>query len=114
MTSRIAKRVPLKTRVSFEDERGQEFQHFVSSNISLSGIFIETDLPLKTGTKVFLKFNLPESTPPIRTAAEVTRLHEKKRGPGRRKPITPGIGLRFLGLSREDFARIEDFMTQET
>lgn len=110
MNSRIAPRKPFQTRVVFEDEFNEELLYFVSSNISTSGLFIQTKLSLRAGTKVFLKFSLYEGETPIEVAADITRFHDKKRGPGRKKPVTTGVGLRFLGLSREDFRRIETFI----
>ena len=113
MNNRISPRKALQTRVIFEDEFSEDLLYFISSNLSTSGIFIQTDLPLKAGTKVFLKFCLYVDDKPIHVAAEVMRQITKKRGPGRKKPITPGVGLKFLGLSQSDFKKIEKFMTGE-
>jgi uncharacterized protein (TIGR02266 family) len=110
MNNRIAPRKPFQTRVVFEDEFNEEFLYFVSTNISTSGIFIQTALPFKPGTRVLLKFSLYEGEAPIETAAEIMRFHDKKRGPGRKRPVTTGVGLKFLGLSREDLKRIENFI----
>lgn len=110
MMSRIAPRKPLQTRVVFEDEFNEELLYFVSKDISTSGIFIQTKLSFKASTKVFLKFSLYEGEKPIEVVGEVMRFHDKKRGPGRKKPVTTGVGLKFLGLSREDFKRIENFI----
>lgn len=108
--TRIAARKPLQTRVIFADEQQHDFLYFISSNISTSGIFVETKLQLKSGTRIFLKFSVYEGDPPIQVAAEVIRTHEKKRGPGRKKAINPGVGLKFLGLSRVDFVKIANFV----
>lgn len=110
MKARIAPRKTLRTRVVFEDEFGEDFLYFISSDISASGLFIETDLPLKAGTRVFLKFSLYMDDEPMHTAAEVMRQIITKRGPGRHKPITPGVGLKFLGLSQKDYKSIEKFI----
>lgn len=107
MNQRISPRKALQTSVIFEDEFSEGFLYFVSSNISTSGLFIQTDLGLKPGTRVFLKFSLDVGAEPIHVAAEVMRLSAKRRGPGRRKAFTPGLGLRFLGLSSADFQKIE-------
>lgn len=110
MNNRIAPRKSFQTRVVFEDEFNAEFLYFISKDISTSGIFIQTKLGFKAGTKVFLKFSLYEGEKPIEVAGEVMRFHDKKRGPGRKKPVTTGVGLKFLGLSREDLRRIENFI----
>lgn len=113
MNNRIAPRKALQTRVIFEDEFSEDFLYFTSKNISTSGVFIQTQLPLKAGMKVFLKFCLYLEDEPIHVAAEVMRVMNKKRGPGRRKPVIPGIGLKFLGLSHGDFKKIEAFIRGE-
>jgi len=109
---RISPRKTLRTRVIFVDELKQDFLYFISNDISTSGLFIQTKLPLKAGTKVLLKFCLYVGDDPILVAAEVMRQMKKKRGPGRKKPVTPGIGLKFLGLSQKDFKKIEEFLKQ--
>lgn len=111
MNNRISPRKTLQTRVIFEDEFSEDFIYFISNDISTSGIFIQTQLPLKAGTRVFLKFCLYVDDEPIHTAAEVMRQMTRKRGPGRKKPITPGVGLKFLGLSQADYKKIEQYLT---
>ena len=114
MNKRISPRKTLKTRVIFEDEFKEGILYFISSDISTSGLFIQTKLPLKAGTKVFLKFCLYMEDKPIRVAAEVMRQIIKKRGPGRKKPVVPGVGLKFLGLTQSEFKRIQAFMTGQS
>lgn len=110
--SRISDRKPFQTTVYFEDEFGEEFLVFTSSNLSTSGMFIKSKLPFRSGTKVFLKFHLSQGSTPIRIAAEVMRFHGLKRGPGRKKSIEEGVGLKFLGLSASEFLRIKGFLDQ--
>jgi Tfp pilus assembly protein PilZ len=110
MNKRIAPRKTLQTRVIFVDEFNEDFLYFISSNISTSGLFLQTTITLKAGIRVFLKFHLYDDDEPIFATAEVMRQMVKKRGPGRKKPITPGVGLKFLGLSQRDFMRIERFV----
>ncbi|MBI2400538.1 MAG: SulP family inorganic anion transporter, partial [Deltaproteobacteria bacterium] len=50
----------------------------------------------KAGTRVFLKFSLFEGEKPIEVAAEIMRFHDKKRGPGRKRPVTTGVGLKLV------------------
>lgn len=108
---RIAPRKTLKTRVIFEDEFSDEFVYFLSTDISLSGIFIESNILLESQTKVLLKFSLYEDDPPIQVTGEVARIVELRRGPGRRKKNEKvGVGIRFLGLNHEDLRRIERFI----
>lgn len=110
MNNRISPRKILQTRVIFEDEFNEEFLYFTSTDISVSGIFIQSKLPFKSGTKVFLRFSLYEGDDPIRVTGEVMRFIDKKRGPGRRRPVTAGVGLKFLGLSDADFLRVKTYV----
>lgn len=110
MNKRIAPRKTLQTRVVFVDELNEDFLYFISSNISTSGLFLQTTVTLKAGIRVFLKFHLYDDDEPIFVTAEVMRQMIKKRGPGRKKLIVPGVGLRFLGLSQKDFLKIENFV----
>ncbi len=108
---RISPRKNIKTRVVFEDELGEELLYFLSTDISLSGIFIESDIPLNEQSKVFLKFSLYEGDPPIRVTGEIARIMGERRGPGRRpKKQRIGIGIRFVGLSLKDLKRIDKFI----
>lgn len=111
---RISPRKPLQTRVVFEDEFNEGFLYFLSTDISLSGIFIESNVELGHGTKVFLKFSLYEGDSPIQVTGEVTRHMGEKRGPGRyRARPKEGIGIRFMGLKPEDLKKIEEFVGRE-
>ena len=104
--SRIAKRKSISFPVLFCDEFGNGIFCFTATNLSTSGIFIETDLQLDSGMKTFISFTLPFSQKQILVASEVKRTFEKKRGPGRHKDVTQGIGLSFLDLQPEDFEAI--------
>ena len=110
MDNRISERKTFQTRVIFEDEFNEDFLYFTSTNISVSGIFIQTKLPFKAGTRVFLKFSLYEGDAPIQASGEVMRFMDKKRGPGRKRPITTGVGLKFLGLTESDFLKVKDYV----
>lgn len=108
---RISPRKNLRTRVVFEDEFGEGFLYFMSTDISHSGIFIESDITLLERTKALLKFSLYEGDKPIRVTGEITRIMGEKRGPGRRpKRQKQGIGIRFIGLDVDDLKKIDDFI----
>lgn len=102
---RIAQRKSLRTRVVFEDEFSEEFLYFLSEDISLSGIFVQSNLSFKEGTKIFLKFSLNEGDVPIQVTGEVSRLVED---PASNHQV--GLGIRFLGLTPQDLKKIERFI----
>lgn len=108
---RIFPRKTLQTRVLFEDEFSEEFLYFLSTDLSASGLFIESSIHLQNRTKVFLKFSLQEGEAPIQVTGEVMRLMDNARKRGRKpKNRKLGIGIRFLGLRPEDLIRIEKFI----
>lgn len=108
---RVSPRKALQTRVVFEDEFSEGFLYFLSTDISYSGLFIESTIPLQIGTKVFLKFALYEGEKPITITAEVARIMGNNRGRGRpKKNKKIGIGLRFIGLKPSDLERIQNFI----
>lgn len=92
------------------NEFGQRFLTLKSSDLSLSGIFLKTNLPLKNKTKLFIEFVL-NSSDTIKCTAEVVRLVSPQRGPGRTRLIKrfSGMGLRFLSLNPEQIFLLEQF-----
>ncbi len=65
-------------------------------NLSRGGVFVQTDELLPVGTKVSLKWKLPQSETVIMATAVVVWCSTGKRGAPR------GMGLRFVDLSSED------------
>jgi len=102
---RIFPRKTLRTRVTLEDEFGEGFIYFYTTDISLGGVFIESEIPLKVGTKIFLSFALPESEHLIRTTGEVVRL--EKLAPS--YSGVSGMGIRYFELAAPDKQAIEQF-----
>jgi len=95
----------LRTRVVLEDERGEGFIYFYATDISRGGLFIESEIPLKIGTKIFLSFTLQDNEEPIRTTGEVVRM--EKLAPS--YTGISGMGIRFLDLDSQDRQRLETF-----
>src|SRR5436305_1406272 len=62
----------------------------LARNVSLGGIFLETEAPLREGAQVRLRFTVPAQREPIVTIAEVRWLEKD------------GVGLRFVGLRARD------------
>lgn len=112
--NRISQRKPLKTRVVFEDEFGEGFLYFMSSDLSMSGIFIDSAILLPVGTKLFLKFSLYEGETPISVTGEIMRVKELPMGKMQKRRTkkrgSMGIGIRFLGLTGDDLSKIEKFI----
>jgi len=71
-------------------------------NISLGGVFIETETTLPFGARVGLKFRLPTQHEPIEAEGQVRWL-EMEEGHVR------GIGIRFDGLRARDVWALNKF-----
>lgn len=110
MKERLAKRKPVTLPIYFLNEASEPIFSVNSDNISCSGVFIAADLPFKADTKVLIRFTLPSTDNTIDVSASVIRIQKQKRGPGRKKDIKEGLGLRFVGLPPTDYAQIETFV----
>lgn len=91
---RVYPRRTLRTQVIFEDESGEGFIYFYSTDVSMGGIFLESDIPLKVGTRVFLSFALRDGETPIRVIGRVVRV-ERETAESLR---IVGMGMQFSDL----------------
>lgn len=105
---RLAIRKDWKGKVIFEDERGEPLLYVFSDNISESGIFLESDIPMQAGSRAFLSFTLPNGAE-VRTVGEVVRVKSGPAKSGRKDPVRMGMGVRFLSLSEDQRRRISAF-----
>ena len=103
---RIYPRKTLRTKVIFEDESGEGFIYFYSTDLSLGGLFLESDIPLKIGTRVFLSFNLGEGKPLLRATGQVVRV---ERETGGTLPVV-GMGVQFADLPEEAKRSVQDYI----
>lgn len=95
-------------KVIFEDEYGEPLVYVFSENISESGIFLASDIPMQIGTRAFLSFTLPNGAE-VRTSAEVVRVKHEKTKESPKDPARVGMGVRFLGLTDDQRQRISAF-----
>jgi len=100
---RLYPRIPLTTKVVFEDEFGEGLFYVYAENISMGGLFLASDVPLKRGTMLFISFVLPGRMRPLRLTGEVVRRIQMG-GEG------DGIGVRFVELPAKANAALERFM----
>ncbi|MBD3271836.1 MAG: hypothetical protein GF384_04770 [Elusimicrobia bacterium] len=102
-------RAPIRVEIYCEEvqdelRRGSGILCFYSTDISLGGIFLETEVPFKIGDTIHLKFALPEHDNDMRLTGKVVRIREKN------ATLVPGIGVEFEHLSQEDKRTIEYFV----
>jgi len=81
---------------------GSNFYAGRTRDISLGGLFVETDVPLPIGTKLDVKLKLPKST--FTLPSEIVWMLTD------REKQTVGVGVRFLELSKAAKRAIESFM----
>jgi uncharacterized protein (TIGR02266 family) len=93
---RYDRRVP----IDFTHE-GSSFSSY-TRNISLGGVFIETDQTLPFGAKVSLKFKIP-------TQAEVIEVEGQVRWLEMEEGQLRGLGVRFEGLRARDVWALNKF-----
>jgi hypothetical protein len=68
------------------------------ANISIGGLFISTDEPIRAGTRMVVRFELPNKHRVI----AVSRVCYARKG--------VGLGVEFLSLDEEDREEIEAFI----
>jgi len=79
------------------------------SNISKGGIFIQTESPLPIRSKIQLKIFLPDTKVTIAVKGMVAWNYDIKKGSGK---ISSGMGIRFVDLSPEGKAVLEEYVQQ--
>lgn len=101
-------RVPIiVTRVKV-DQDGKVFFGY-AKNISKAGIFIQTINPKKVGERFNVEFTLPQQEEIISCTVEVIW----KRDYPQSQKHEPGMGLKFLDLSPDQAALIEEWVSKD-
>lgn len=105
---RLYPRRPIKTQVVFENEDSEGSLYYFSKDISAGGLFVETDMPIKLGTQVFLRFSLALGAKPIQATGEVVRVMRDENQTGSKI----GVGIQFIYIHPLDRELIQDFINQ--
>ena len=104
---RVSVRHPILIRqVRVETEREVFFGY--ATNISSSGIHVQTVNPRSPGLKVRLRFNLPGDQGTIDCFGEVAWSREYDSRTCRQ----PGMGVKFVDILERDVFRIEAFLRE--
>jgi uncharacterized protein (TIGR02266 family) len=94
-------RAPILAQVEFEltnSSSGPSRVRRHMANISLGGMFISTEEPIRVGTRMVVRFELPNKHRVI----AVSRVCYTKKG--------AGLGVEFLNLDDEDREEIETYI----
>ena len=98
-------RFPIKLRVvSYTPEA---FIHHYSSNLSLGGLFIETNVILSPGRKFDFKMFLFDAAGPMEIPCEVVWSRKEERLTPTEK-LPQGMGVKFLNLSKKNIEGLID------
>ena len=101
-------RIKLITKVALVREN--RFHYFYSRDLSVGGIFLETDQPYPEGSTLDLDIPLPEIADKIRVTGKVVRVIPVEE---RQKGDTPGMAIQFTVINPEDKAMLADFIARE-
>jgi len=96
---RTSQRLPVQLHVIETHEDSVYFQR--TANLSAGGLYLEGTMPHPPGTRVRLRFALPNDETPIEVTGEIMP-------PGKDKEL--GMGVRFIDLKPEDRERIDRFI----
>jgi PilZ domain len=108
MTQNRSPRYVLKLQIVYDD--GNSFMSGPVSNMSDTGVFIETVMPLNAGTKVRLLPLVPEEDGMFEIDGVVTRRVDYDLDNHRER--TPGMGIAFKDLSPEQKADLDRLLAK--
>lgn len=106
---RPAPRVPTHIPVEYEFGEGRS-GHGVIQNVSVTGAYISTFLPLEAGTMLLLSFTLPKGAA-VKVSALVVWMNENKlRTPA---DYSRGMGVVFKLMNQDLISALEDYVLEE-
>lgn len=104
LEQRVETRVPIRMRVEYDSLA--DFLDDYTSNLSLGGMYVQSNQPLSLGTRFRLRFRLPGREKPIETYAIVRWASETT------NEEHSGMGIQFDDLKPADQKSIEQWLTE--
>jgi len=102
-------RVPVRIRIQYETA-DRFFEDYIR-NLSLGGIFIETEKPLPVDTKLKIQLSLPEMEEPLIVDGVVVHtLHVGQHT----EPPESGMGIRFSALDNESKQVLDGYLQKHS
>ena len=83
----------------------------VLTDISVGGVFLETDQPLPHGSELHLDFRLTGDLAPIRCRGKVAWVNSRAKL--KNPDGTPGMGVEFLDIKRLDLLAIQSWLIEK-
>ena len=102
---RTAGRHRLRVQVAYESV--EDFLLDYTSNLSLGGMFIQTERPLEIGNRFRLRFQITGRATPVETYAEVKWVIAEGN-------LTCGMGVAFDSLSEADERSVKKWLSDWT
>lgn len=110
VTTRATPRQPSRLLVRY-GIAGRQLLHDYSVNLSVGGIFLETEHCLPVATRLILEFLLPSGEKTLRVKGQVSWVNPTA---GAVDPSLPaGFGIHFIELEREQERWIREFLQSE-
>jgi type IV pilus assembly protein PilZ len=103
---RKSQRILVDLEVDYQCEDTFLFAYI--TDMSAFGIFIRTNNPEPPGTRLNLRFKLPDEKEPLNLEGEVIWINPYR--PGDFNNINPGMGVKFIDLSMEVKERLLDLI----
>jgi type IV pilus assembly protein PilZ len=100
--------VRLPARFLVEYQHVEDFLIDYSANISIGGMFIQTQRPLPVGTRFRLRFKIPNRARPVETEGVVCWVIP----PDHSGPEKSGMGIKFFELSPSDRKAVEKMLAE--
>lgn len=110
---RLFPRKPATFDVILEDEHGEPLLILAAENLSVGGVFLQGDVPLRVGTHTLLSFQLDPMLPPIRLVGEIVRVQWLEAPEETDAAVLPreGFGVRFVEVAPALRSTIEAWVT---
>ena len=99
-------RAPLALSVKYQDAAGKEIEAFTVT-VGGGGLFIETFAPLPVCQEISIELHLPGAA--NKTALKGTVVWSRTEYA---EGFSPGMGVRFTRVSRQDQAKINELVTR--
>ena len=100
---RRSARMPIEMWVEDLTDGGIVYRR--AGNLSKGGLYLDQTIPLPIGSKVKLRFTLPEDTISVTVTGQIVSINSRER---------LGMGIKFLDLDDAMSARIESFIERST
>ncbi len=108
--NRKAVRVPVRLTVVLKETTFDGSLYFFSKNLSVNGIFLESDMLLQENVIVHIEFLLPaddsHEAEQVKAVGRVVRVEDR-----RELGVVPGLGVEFLELEPHCSEALERFIT---